>query len=359
MAGGNIPFVDGQVVDAVDQNLIRNPKFQQLTTDVGAPPFGIIAFSSTIWVAISGSSSRRTTDAGVTWAAPTSTTANMNGQTAQSTVTAAKGICIDVSSGNVTITSDSGANWAAASVDPANLTAGHACAFFSGTNAIVGGAVSSGVSVYLSTDSGDNWTVSSSGPTATTAALSMFDSSNGFLVDNSGNIWVTSDGGDNWTDSTKNLAAFSGSTRLSIVALSATTGIAVGEIGKAVDTFDTAGSTVNRLDLDLFASTSPESELSNLIESDNGNFYFVLSNWSRDSLNEDTVVNFTLFRSFDSGVSWSVATLPGIAPSSVLDWSRNGVVLEKYDTDKLVLVANDRHLMHIDLTGDLNAAVTT
>lgn len=183
--------------------------------------YDVICHSATTWTWLNGTSTLRTTDAGVTWVAPTSTS---NYSAFGCVCRADKTKAISFAGGNfhTSYTTDSGANWTTAAT---NVNQSVCCADFPTATCCVLGHNGTTYSVSYSTDGGNHFTVSATKPTVEVVAISMYDGTTGYLIDINQHIWKTTDGGVNWTDTTAVATATvssGGNVHADIMAISAT-----------------------------------------------------------------------------------------------------------------------------------------
>jgi len=308
------------------------------TSDVTA----LLAHSATAWTAINGTTTKITSDSGVTWVDASADIADMTGVSRISKANGALAISCDHDSGNVSITSDSGDNWASASTDPAGITNVLDISFPTATVAVAG-CVKGGAArgIFFSTDAGDNWTICTSGPAADVQAVDMTDGSNGMAIASDGGIWTTADGGDNWSDTTFITGA--PTVAGSMIATSSTTGIVNVANLSSIRTFatDSDANTVR-----LAYGSAGNNYLSNLVKTTNGNIYFVNYNFAGSGVG----VNIVLYKSEDSGVTWESHSLGSNFYSSITNLTTPDTKsqLVEYDTNKLLFLIGVVQLMKFD-----------
>lgn len=305
----------------------------------------ILAHSATDWTAVNGASTLITADAGVSWNPANADIADMTGVSKVSRGDKTKAISCDHDSGNISITADSGNNWASAAADPAAITKVLDLSFPTSTRAVVGcdlGAAARGI--FYSADSGNNWVICTSGPAVDVHMIDMVDGSNGLAIDVLGNIWFTINGGVDWTDSGQNIDENVLKTQPTIIALTSTTGVMlINSIHEQVETFNTTGAGAKR----LWIPDADEAVcyFSNLIKTTNGNIYFV-----QYTFPQNFVTIMTLYKSEDSGVTWSQRAL-GVQKFELpaeLTANNSKSQLVEYDTNKLLIIVGQKQLMKID-----------
>ncbi len=361
MANGTRPYVNGQVWDAIDANEVAGPSFHTLSGLLVADVLGIMAFSATDFVGYNGTNTGLSADAGVTWANVTTDLASMTGPSDVLEGSATTGLISEAAGNEVSFTTDNGDNWveiSAAGTAPSALTACYGISYPAAAVAVLGGAVSSGNSIYVSTDpatAAGSWAVATTGPTVSTVAIDMFDSTTGFAVDSSNNLWKTTNSGVDWTDTTANVAATS-IFDASIISTSATTGVYL-TVAAGNSTIVSHWSGTTRTDKIRFTGNAgtKDMEATNLAQTTNGNIYFVTVAGSRDQNTVDFTVSATLWRSIDDGVTWGMTSLP-IGFWDFVNYETNATrsSLVEFGTDRLLWINNGGQLLKIDLNGGVS-----
>ncbi len=337
--GGDPPF-------ASEYNRFEAIRWNELIYTTG-DFHAVLAHTTTAWSILLGTASKLTGDSGVTWADASVDNVAMSGV---SKAQGAKGISADHNSNAVWITGDSGDNWAVASTPiDANATRVLDLAFPTSIIAVAGldvGTAASGI--VFSTDAGDVWQ-DSDFPVGDCPCIDMIDGSDGIAIHVNQSIYTTDDGGATWVDSGQNVNAIPGS-QSTIVALTATTGVLLNNDNiETIETFTTgAGGTVR---LAIQKADSITNYFSNLVKTTDGNLYFVQYKFT-DQGDEPTILS--LFRSTDSGVTWSQRALGGnLNTNSTAGFSNFDTKsqLLEHDTNKLLFQAGDRVLMIINESG--------
>ncbi len=343
---GQFPKSDGDILYASEVNLFEASRWNDLvyTEDFAAPMKAILAHTATAWTIVNDTSTFITSDAGVSWTAANADIADMTGVSKANGV---KGISCDHNSGNISITGDSGDNWASASTDPAAITRVFDLSFPTSTVAVVAcdlGAAARGI--FFSTDSGDTWTICTSGPGADVLAIDMVDGSDGLALESGTNrLWTTADGGDNWNDSTKTTSLTPG-VQTSLIALTNVSWVILSNSERpTIETGNTTDGATKRFS--IMDVTDATSYLSNLVKTTNGNIYFVHYQFHEDGTEPS---NATLYRSEDSGVTWSCRALGhnSFEVNTDLTTYDSKSQLVEYDTNKLLFIIGLRMLMKID-----------
>jgi len=341
-------FATGYLAEVYD---VGSLKYYSLSYTKNAC-YALLAHSATTWTAIQDSSTFRTTDAGVTWAAAAADIGDMTGVSKVCTADKTKAISCDHDSGNVSYSTDSGNNWTSATTDPALITRVFDLSFITTGVAVVACDIGTAArSIFYSTDGGNNWTICATGPAVDTVAIDMFDATNGIAVDVSGNVWTSSDGGINWSDTT--YAVVGAASQSSIKCLTSSTYVFIQASNDMVQTGTTSTDGVTRIQ-QVFGGNFP-AYTSNLIKASNGNLYFVLYSFRDKAEINDLISNITLYKSSDSGVTWAVSTIP------ILDMMYRTTMftnedaksqLVEYDTNKFLLKAGTYLILKIDESWD-------
>jgi hypothetical protein len=310
-----------------------------------------LCFSATNW----RTAAKNTTDAGATWNANASNSPpSANEILIRCKGTATHAISADIdSTPNIYHTEDSGANWAAAGTQPPNVTS-VLCGTYTTSGLVLVAGQNSGAggvdtNIWRSVDQGATWAPSTTGPTgaspAIVYAIDMYDANNGICITDDGSLWTTTDAGVNWTDSTKHSVLISGGQNM--YALSATTYIAITGINKAatptnfyIDLGNTAvnGVVKYRIIAELL-------QITNICKCTNGYFYFAtISTFSSQ------FSNIILYRSKDSGVTWSAKVIP--LPGNECEFCDYENSLAEYSANKMAILLVSGTVMTIDVSVD-------
>jgi len=349
-AEGGFPKVDGDILYASEANRFNNSIWNDLIYTTGSIK-GVLNHSATTWSATNGTSTIRTTNSGVTWAAASADNADMTGVAKVCVADKTKSVCFDHNTLSCFKAADSGDTWSASSTSPAGSGRILDCSFPTATVAVCCGDSSMTTrSIYYSTNAGDTWTVCAAGPTGTTSGIDMLDGTTGFAVQGAA-IWKTTNGGVNWVVESETMTSLHEDG--SIIATSATTFVALSGTEVIIQTVDTAADAVTvRMS---FVHSSTESFVSNLLKTTNGNIYFTIYKFDTygSSVTPRMGMTMTLYRSTDSGVTWQNRSIGDNSFNAITALSTNitKAQLVEYDTNKLLFVVGDSELAKIDETG--------
>lgn len=347
---GTFPKSDGDILHASEVNRFENHIWNELVY-VSTRPKSILAHSATNWCAVNATSTKITSDSGVTWTDSTADIADMDGVSKVCDADKTKAISCDYNSINISITADSGDNWASASTDPVDITRVLDLSFPTATVAVVAcdfGTADSGI--FYSTDAGDTWDASDF-PAADCDAIDMVDGSNGIAIHADGSIYTTADGGTTWADSGQGVVAPGAEGQSTIIALTSTTGIYLNSSGTTIQTFNTTSGGTTRLTIPDASQDTGFNWLSNLVKTTNGNIYFMqyILQVSLGAETKDLSRNGNLFKSEDNGATWSVRTISlQLSGQSTLRTNDTRSQMVEYDTNKLLFRVGDNQLMKID-----------
>lgn len=353
MVINTFPVSNGDILDAATINKF-NTRLEHSLFYVGDFPItGLIAHSATAWTAIGATNTRRTADTGATWDNATTDFAAMTGLTMVSVADNTDAIVCDHNSNATFLAVDSGDTWVAANTDPASVTSVLSGAYPTASVAVVGCDIGAAArSVFIGDPSSGagslNWTICTTGPAVDTVALDMVDGSNGTLIDVNENIWTTTDGGDNWTDSTDGAGGSLAEGYASLIALTATTYVAIHQRAANADimieTWASGANAIQRLILDGTGLT-----FTNLVKCNNTNIYFVTANGAV----ADLPSTLTLYKSEDSGATFTATPLPAMGfINNYYTTFRSHATLIEYTTDKMLLISGDNIIMRIDESWD-------
>ena len=331
-------FVNGTLADAdeVNENFTYVDNWNDLIYSETFT-YAILAHSATAWTIISSSSSKVTSDSGATFTDCSTDNADMTGVSKVCLADKTKAICCDHNYSNMFISSDSGDNWTAVTTAPP-FTRVLDLSFPTATVAVCGGDYAAAPSgIYYSNDAGDTWSASDF-PAADCVAIDMVDASDGLAIHSDRSIYSTADGGETWTDSGQAVGNITGQT--DIIALTATTGVMLTQHTDAViETFNTTSGGTKR-----FRASNGEF-YSNLVKTTAGDIYFIDYTFA----DTNVPVNINLYRSSDSGVTWSRKALGGCLFDSEanLSYYNTHAQLIEYDTNKLLFIVGNEQLMRI------------
>ena len=348
MAENEFPKVDGDVLYASEANQFEaniryNPIFYNNVNTATA----LIGHSATDWTTLENVNVTITSDAGATWSTPSTDIVHNIGAVTKVDSNTTNAMVCRRDNNETSLTTDSGDNWAEKGSIITNATAGISISAPTTSVAVVGldiGTATRGIA--FSTDNTANWTVCSTGPAVDVPVIDMVDSSNGIAIDVNGNIWTTSDGGDNWTDSGQ--ASANNPTITSyMIALTSTTYVMK---HSHTSNFIETGNTTSGGTVKSFLSDMNNSDIiaSNLVKTTSGNLYCAVYFFKTGASNSQT--NITMYKSKDSGATWSVGALPnvGFGSGTVSELSS----LDEYAANKLLLMVSDAQIMTIDETWD-------
>lgn len=332
---------------------VNNGKLQYFTyyLDVGlitgSTSGMFLVHGNNSWTIVNATSTRYTSNSGVTWADSTGDAATFRGVAIASKGLKTTAIVIDNQTNAAFYSTNSGASWTAASSVPLNWTGAWCASFPTATVAVAGldrGTATRGI--MYSTNAGVDWTIAASGPVVDVVAIDMFSSTVGYAVDVSANIWKTTDGGVNWTDTTHNVtAAGTNAMTDTLFAVSATKCLYALHTTR-IELYDnTAGSVTVKYPLSALPTTNGHM-CSNFVRTTNGNIYLA------QHLFLAPLGIIRLYRSVDDGVTWDLTKLPSIMSSAVVVGNSGcNTLLSENINNQLLFYTGAGKILLIDVSG--------
>ena len=366
MADGTRPYVDGQVWDEDDANQSAGPNFNKLTAPVGASTLAVLGFSSTAICSVGQTATRTSADAGVTWSDAAGDSSLMDGLSGKLAGSATTALVCDELGQEVSFTTDAGANWtqqSGAGTVPPNCTAIFGLSFPTSAVAVIGGTASAGAGLWyidetVAVAAGVWHQATATGFDNSCVAVHMFSATTGFAVElTTDSIWKTTDGGINWTDTTAVVATTTSTADATLISTSATTGVLLCKQGgdTTVVSHWTGTTVTSTLNWDGNSATG-HTQVTNLVQTTDGNIYFILYFIFDDGASIDGSPGATLFKSVDDGVTWQQAPL-GVPLWSLIDYNIHFTKSSLVEMGSNVLLWQSNLNQHaiIDVSGGLTS----
>lgn len=342
---GEFPKSDGDILFGSEVNSFNNIEsalaggeittFSELGDSTYDATSALFAVSSTVFIRLTGSGSdttkRGTLSSGViTWTfVDDQVSTPAQGAMADDDGT---DIIISNSTGDASFSTDGGQNFTGATTNLVSANPVKDMHYVTGGAFAVavgdGSAGGTNIGAWYTTNGGVDWTQATSGA-GHFVAVSMFSTTVGFAVDDSGNVYKTTNGAVDWTDTTTNVNA--NVTRM--LALTTSTFITVAT--DIIHTGDDAGNSNQR------TRFGRGGRASNILKATNGNLYIIVG-----PLTSSSVIS--IIKSTDGGITWSIKIIGAQSSSSVDYTSTNQYTyLTEYDTNKLAFCV-DQQIYVID-----------
>ena len=309
----------------------RSVDYATIFYDSSAQDGCLITHSATTWTNVAGANTRRTVDAGVTWANATTDNSSMEGAVTSKGDTT-RAISFKTGASKAMLYSiDSGDTWTAATIGGTTITIFKNASFPTASLAV---ACGTGGSIFIarSTDGGITWNDASTGPTSETGLITMFDGTTGYAVDSNDNIFKTTDGGVNWSNTGINYDVTGANATGAALAVSATE-VLFHLGGTGIAYYDnSAGSIVIKAIPDSAVLNDTDRITTNFVKITNGNVYIGFVYGGNGGIH-----NVMLYKSVDNGITWETKMFSAPDSNAAGDYRFSATFLSEYDTNKLVL----------------------
>jgi photosystem II stability/assembly factor-like uncharacterized protein len=333
--GTSDPWVTGDVLEADDLlDTFGNQKWLPLSTDpAGATYAGVIAHSSSTYSAmLVNGEIKQTTDSGVTWTSRNTDLEEPRNFIRVCLADTTHGVAVEPSAtAETAFTDDSGATWTT-KTSATFATAVHDVSFATAALIVLAGDDGGGGNhIVYSTDDAGTWNDPTTAPSAACYCVAMYDANTGYAVDSANNIWKTTDGGDNWADTGHNIAG-TASTKMAMVATSATVAYILIPTGQVEKYDNSAGSSTKVLDLNI------GDEILGIMKKTNGDVVAGIANTTADR-------GYSCLVKSANGSNWNIRFLANVEGLTASD--TNKCFLSELGTNHILTIFGSTDIIRV------------